>query len=94
MEQNWFGNIFKRLSTEVGSDLERAIVGDLEGLLDHPNDENLIDATIQQLTADPRKFMSIVSAHFSVPMPVAALRDRLPHKPRRSAGSPSESRRA
>ena len=71
METNWFGNIFKRLSTELASDLERTIVGNLEGLLDHPNDENLIDATIQQFTDDPQKFMSIVSAHFSVPMPVA-----------------------
>lgn len=71
MEPNWFGNIFKRLPTEPGSDLERRIVGSLEGLLDHPNDENLIDATIQRFTDDPQKFMSIVSAHFSVPMPVA-----------------------
>lgn len=71
MEQNWFGNIFKRLSTELGSDLERTIVGNLQGLLDHPNDENLIDGTIQQFAADPQKFMSVVSAHFSVPMPVA-----------------------
>ena len=70
MEENWFGNIFKRLPTEPGSDLERTIVGNLEGLLDNPNDENLIDATIQQFTGDFQKFMSIVSAHFSVP-PVA-----------------------
>ena len=70
MEENWFGNIFKRLHTEPGSDLERTIVGNLEGLLDKPNDESLIDATIQQFTGDFRKFMSIVSAHFSVP-PVA-----------------------
>src|ERR1700691_325225 len=67
MEQNWFGNIFKRLPTVPGNDLERTIVGKLEGLLDHPNDENLIDATIHQFTGDFQKFMSIVSAHFSVP---------------------------
>jgi hypothetical protein len=67
MEQNWFGNIFKRLPTVPGNDLERTIVGNLEGLLDHPNDENLIDATIHQFTGDFQKFMSIVSAHFSVP---------------------------
>jgi L-gulono-1,4-lactone dehydrogenase len=70
MEPNWFGNFFKRLSTELSSDLERTIVGNLQGLLDHPNDENLIDVTIQQFRHDPQKFISIVSAHFSVP-PVA-----------------------
>src|SRR5271168_640449 len=67
MEPNWFENLFKRLPTEVSSDLERSIVGNLEGLLDHPNEENLIDATVQQLSRDPQQFMSIVSAHFSVP---------------------------
>ncbi|MGB6690839.1 MAG: FAD-binding protein [Terracidiphilus sp.] len=73
MEPNWFANLFKRLPTEVSSDLERSIVGNLEGLLDHPNDETLIDATIQRLHADPKTFMSIVSAHFSVPTPVAGI---------------------
>jgi hypothetical protein len=71
MEPIWFENLFKRLPTEVGSDLERTIVGNLEGLLDHPNDENLIDATVQEFTSDPQKFMSILSAHFSVPTPAA-----------------------
>jgi hypothetical protein len=41
-------------------------------LLDHPDDEGLIDAIIQQLTTDPQQFISIVSSHFSVPIPVAA----------------------
>jgi len=67
MEQNWFGNILKRLHTVPANDLERTIVGNLEGLLDHPNDENLIDATVRQFTGDFQKFRSIVSAHFSVP---------------------------
>jgi len=36
MERDWFENLFKRLPTEVISDLERSIVGNLEGLLDCP----------------------------------------------------------
>jgi hypothetical protein len=68
---NWFENLFKRLPTEVGSDLERTVVGNLEGLLDHPDDQNLIDSTVDQLSSDPQKFMSIVSTHFSVPTPPA-----------------------
>jgi hypothetical protein len=71
VEPNWFENLFKRLPTEVSSDIERSIVGNLEGLVDHPNDENLIDATVQQLSSNPQQFMSIVSAHFSVPTPAA-----------------------
>jgi L-gulono-1,4-lactone dehydrogenase len=69
MELHWFGNLFKRLPTEPDSDLERSIVGNLEGLLDRPNDEGLIDATVQQFTSDPQQFMSVVSAHFSTPKP-------------------------
>lgn len=70
MESNWFENLFKRLPTEVDGDLERSIVGNLEGLLDRPNDEGLIDATVQQFASDPQHFMSIVSAHFTTPKPV------------------------
>ena len=69
MEPHWFESLFKRLPTEADSDLERAIVGSLEGLLDRPNDEDLIDATVQQFTSDPQQFMSVVSAHFSTPTP-------------------------
>ena len=72
MGANWFGNTFKRLPTEVGSDIERSIVSSLEGLLDRPTDENLIDSTIQMLFQDPQKFMSIVAAHFSVPTSVSS----------------------
>lgn len=69
MELHWFENLFKRLPTEVDSVLERSVVGNLEGLLDHPNDEGLIDATVQQYAKDPKQFMSIVSAHFATPTP-------------------------
>ena len=69
MELHWFENLFKRLPTEVDSVLERSVVGNLEGLLDHPNDEGLIDATVQQYAKDPKQFMSIVSAHFATPIP-------------------------
>src|ERR1700676_5567448 len=70
MESNWFENLFKRLPTEVDGDLERSIVGNLEGLLDRPNDEGLIDATVQQFASDPQHFMSTVSAHFATPKTV------------------------
>jgi L-gulono-1,4-lactone dehydrogenase len=69
LQSNWFENLFKRLPTEVDGDLERSIVGNLEGLLDRPNDEALIDATVQQFARDPQHFISTVSAHFATPMP-------------------------
>jgi len=68
MQSDWFENLFKRLPTEVEGDLERSIVGNLEGLLDRPNDEALIDATVQQFARDPQHFMNTVSAHFATPM--------------------------
>ena len=68
MQSDWFENLFKRLPTEVEGDLERSIVGNLEGLLDRPNDEALIDATVQQFARDPQQFMNTVSAHFATPM--------------------------
>lgn len=69
MEPHWFENLFKRLPTEVDGVLERSIVDNLEGLLDRPNDEGLIDATVKQFSSDPQKFISVVSAHFTTPTP-------------------------
>ena len=66
---NWFENLFKRLPTVPATDLERAIVGNLEGLLDRPDDEGLIDSTVQQFSSDPQQFMNIVSTHFATPKP-------------------------
>jgi hypothetical protein len=69
MASNCFENLFKRLPTEVDSVFERSIVSNLEGLLDRPNDQALIDATVQQLSSDPQQFIRTVSSHFATPMP-------------------------
>ena len=59
--------LLTRLRTTVASGQAHSIVNALEGLLEHPHDENLLSATGEMLRKDSKAFIGTVLDHFAVP---------------------------